>query len=126
MVDIRSDLYSLGCTFYFLLTGQVPFPGGTSWKSWCGRPRRNARGRAARPDIPQEVASIVRCLMAKQPAHRYQRPAELVLDLMPLARRSYAWPAAKSPPPASADTLDSDSNTGQSPAAWEFGRNEGL
>jgi len=94
-VDVRSDLYSLGCTFYFLLTGQVPFPGGTPLEKLIRQTREEpAAVEQLRPDIPQEVASIVRCLMAKEPSHRYQSPAELVLELMPLAAPvPFAWPA---------------------------------
>jgi eukaryotic-like serine/threonine-protein kinase len=118
MVDTRSDLYSLGCTFYFLLTGKVPFPGGTSLEKLTRHTKEEPVAvEQLRPDIPQEVASIVRCLMAKHPAHRYQTPAELVLELMPLAAPvPSAWLIAKIPPPPDADTIDTDSNTGAAPA----------
>jgi eukaryotic-like serine/threonine-protein kinase len=126
MVDIRSDLYSLGCTFYFLLTGQVPFPEGTSVEKLIRHTRDEPPTvEQLRPDIPTEVAGIVRCLMAKQPAHRYQRPAELVLDLMPLAAPvPCAWPAAKVPPPPSGDTLDTDANTSSGSAVRDGGAEE--
>jgi serine/threonine-protein kinase len=76
--DIRSDLYSLGCTFYFLLTGQVPFPGG-SWsekllKHQFDEPMPIA---ALRPEVPPEIVAIVQRLMAKQPQDRYPGPAAL-------------------------------------------------
>jgi serine/threonine protein kinase len=94
IVDIRSDLYSLGCTFYFLLAGQVPFPGGTSLEKLVRQTTEEATAiEQLRPDIPQEVASIVRSLMAKEPQRRYQTPAQLVLELMPLAAPvPSAWP----------------------------------
>jgi eukaryotic-like serine/threonine-protein kinase len=118
MVDTRSDLYSLGCTFYFLLTGKAPFAGGTSLEKLTRHTKEEPTPvEQLRPDIPQEVASIVRSLMAKQPAHRYQTPAELVLDLMPLAAPvPSAWLISKIPPPPDADTIDSDSNTGAAQA----------
>ena len=78
-VDIRADLYSLGCTFYFLLTSKPPFPGGSA-------PERLERHQKEppppvelqRPDVPPAVAAIVHKLLAKQPADRYQTPAELI------------------------------------------------
>jgi serine/threonine-protein kinase len=77
-VDIRADLYSLGCTFYFLLTGQVPFPGGTLVvkinKHQFETPLAVER---LRPQVPRPVAAIVRKLMAKRPEQRFQTPAEL-------------------------------------------------
>src|SRR5262249_8212743 len=63
--DIRSDLYSLGCTFFYLLTGRVPFPGVTATEKllrhrlddvpWVQHPR---------PDVPPAVAAVVHKLMA--------------------------------------------------------------
>jgi serine/threonine protein kinase len=88
-VDIRADLFSLGCTFFFLLSGQVPFPGRTSLEKldrlrW-GRPRPLER---LRRDVSPGIAAIVRKLMAKSPQERYQTPAELVSALEASAKES--------------------------------------
>jgi serine/threonine protein kinase len=80
--DARSDLYSLGCTLYFTLAGRPPFEGGDVvnkiYKQRMEDPEpleQVARG------VPATFAAIVRKLMAKEPAHRYQSAAELRHDL---------------------------------------------
>jgi hypothetical protein len=86
-VDVRADLYSLGCTLYFLLTGSVPFPGGTliqklDKQRWTTAPAVNQ----LRPEVPPPVAAVVRRLMAKHPDDRYQSPGELAQALDALLR----------------------------------------
>jgi serine/threonine-protein kinase len=77
--DARSDLYSLGCSFYFLLTGQPPFPGGSLAEKLIKHQfEEPAAVEQLRPDIPPEVAAVVRKLMAKRPEDRYQTAAALV------------------------------------------------
>ena len=98
--DVRSDLYSLGCTFYYLLTAKVPFPADSLaqkiYKQQFGAPVPLV---GVRPDIPPSVASVVYRLMAKEPSARYQTPAEVIADLPPLGEgstlnTSSGWPAA--------------------------------
>jgi serine/threonine protein kinase len=96
--DIRADLYSLGCTFHFLLTGQVPFPGGTliqklDKQRWATPPAVDQ----LRPEVSAGVAGVVRKLMAKRPEDRYQTPAELVAALDHLGRTGHL-PAEPRPP----------------------------
>jgi WD40 repeat protein/serine/threonine protein kinase len=99
--DIRADLYSLGCTFYFLLTGRVPFPGGTVMeKLFRHQTETPPPVRALRPDMPPLFAAVVDRLMAKRPADRFQTPAELVVALA--AAQS---PAARVAVPAAAATV---------------------
>jgi serine/threonine protein kinase len=76
--DVRSDLYSLGCTLYYLLSGQVPFPGG-SWSEKLLKHQFDEPTPLAelRPDVPVEIAAIVHRLMAKNPDERYPVPAAL-------------------------------------------------
>jgi serine/threonine-protein kinase len=84
--DIRSDLYSLGCTFYFLLSGRVPFPGGTPIEKLLRHSAEKPTPIATlRADLPPAVAAIVECLLAKHPDDRYQTPAELAEALAPFA-----------------------------------------
>jgi serine/threonine protein kinase len=89
--DIRSDLYSLGCTFYQLLAGWVPFPGGNMIQKLR---RHDSEEPVAieqvRHEVAPEVASIVRKLMAKKPEKRYQTPAELAAALEPLCGVAHA------------------------------------
>jgi hypothetical protein len=85
--DIRADLYSLGCTLYFLLAGQVPFPGGTlvqklDRQRWHTAPSVDQ----LRPEVPPALAAVARRLMAKHPDDRYRSPAELACALETLAR----------------------------------------
>jgi eukaryotic-like serine/threonine-protein kinase len=103
-VDIRSDLYSLGCTFYYLLTGRVPFPGGTSMEKMI---QQNAHEpepvEDLCPEAPLAVVTIVRRLMAKKPEDRFQTPAELAAAVAPFAKPG---PATEPPRPI---LLDADS-----------------
>jgi hypothetical protein len=81
-VDIRSDLYSLGCTFYFALTGRKPFVGKTLMEVLIQHLEAEPEPmQAFRPDVPDEVCRIVRRLMAKSPERRFPTPAELVAEL---------------------------------------------
>lgn len=85
--DIRADLYSLGCTFYFLLVGQTPFVEGSSaTKVFSHRYLQPQPVSELRDDLPAEVAAILKKLMAKDPGQRYQTPAELVKVLTPLGK----------------------------------------
>jgi serine/threonine-protein kinase len=81
-VDGRSDLYSLGATFYYLLTGRPPFPEGTAREKLAQhRLDKPAPVTSLRPDLPRAVSAIVYHLMAKHPEDRYQTPRELVAAL---------------------------------------------
>jgi serine/threonine-protein kinase len=94
--DIRSDLYSLGCTFYYLLTGQVPFPAGSSMEKLIRHTLEEPTPvEELRPDTPPEIVAVVRKLMAKRPEHRYQTPAEVVQILEPY---SVSGPTPWEPP----------------------------
>jgi eukaryotic-like serine/threonine-protein kinase len=77
-VDHRADIYALGCTFYFLLTGHPPFAEGTSLERMTAQQHRAAPSiLAERPDAPPELVAICRRMMDKLPANRYQTAAEV-------------------------------------------------
>ncbi|MGF1578997.1 MAG: WD40 repeat domain-containing serine/threonine protein kinase [Gemmataceae bacterium] len=80
--DHRADLYSLGCTFYYLLTGRVPFPGGSLIQKLDNQRWKNPEAvELLRPEIPKEIGALIRKLMAKRPEERYQTGAEVAKDL---------------------------------------------
>jgi serine/threonine protein kinase len=74
--DVRSSLYSLGCVFYYLLTGRVPFPGGSAReKHERHRVDEPIPLERLRPEVPPQAAEVVHRLMAKRPEDRYPNPA---------------------------------------------------
>ena len=78
-VDIRADIYSLGCTLYYLLAGQVPHPDGSMLDKILAHLQQAPRSLAdLRDDVSPEVVHIVERMMAKDPAERFQTPAEVV------------------------------------------------
>src|SRR5262249_35064902 len=93
-VDIRADIYSLGATFYYLLTGSAPFPEGSVAQKLIWHQSRTPRPiKALRGDVPDEIVGVVERMMAKEPAKRYKTPAEVMVALA-------GWVATPIPPPA--------------------------
>jgi eukaryotic-like serine/threonine-protein kinase len=78
-VDTRADIYSLGCTFYFLLTGHPPFPEGTVSERLIKHQREEPVSiRSDRPDVPQEVEAICHAMMIKSRQRRVQTCREVI------------------------------------------------
>ena len=82
LADIRSDLYSLGCTWYQMLTGSAPYPEGSvtnKLQAHAVKPIPDPRDK--NPQVPEGLTAVIRRLMAKKPEDRYQTPADLIEDL---------------------------------------------
>ncbi len=85
--DIRADIYSLGCTLYFLLAGAPPFTRKSHYatlkahESMAPMPLNQLRA-----EVPAELASVVGRMMAKAPAKRYQKPNDVTKALAPFLK----------------------------------------
>jgi formylglycine-generating enzyme required for sulfatase activity/tRNA A-37 threonylcarbamoyl transferase component Bud32 len=117
--DIRADIYALGCTFYFLLAGKPPYPGGTPTEKML-RHTTDPLPVIERPDVPPALEAIVHKMLAKKPADRYQTPAEVALALRPFAGPLPAGSnIALSRPAATIDPLASAKHAALSPLPEE-------
>ncbi len=86
--DVRSDLYSLGCSFFYMLTGRPPFPNGTVLQKLLQHQADHPPDpRGVRPELPVDVSGILARLLAKNPAQRYQQADELIAALSALGEK---------------------------------------
>ncbi len=86
--DVRSDIYSLGCTLYYLLTASPPYPGGTMLQkllSHGSSPPPDPR--ELRHEVSDDLTAIIHKMLAKDPKDRYPRAIDVVADLRELAFR---------------------------------------
>jgi serine/threonine protein kinase len=97
-VDIRGDIYSLGATGYYLLTGRPPFDDAkTVTQKLLAHQTRNPESiHNVRPEVPAALAAIIESMMAKNPSDRLQSPADVIRALAP-------WQSTPVAPPAEED-----------------------
>jgi serine/threonine protein kinase len=113
-VDIRADIYSLGATFYFCLTGRTPFAEGTvAQKLIWHQTRLPKPARQLRPEMPEGVSVILEKMMAKDANQRFATPADVAEALAPWTQTSIPPPPENEMPqlsPAAMGPTSSESN----------------
>lgn len=124
-VDIRSDIYSLGCTLFRLLTGKIPFTGSNPLQVLSQRLQRDAPSLlTVCDDVPQAVADIVQKMTMRDPDDRYQTPAEVAAALKdvsePLLRSAFqqAAQAATNDPNADISEPRSDEDVDEGDVSY--------
>jgi len=85
-IDFRADIYSFGATFYFMVTGQVPYDAPDA----IGVLKKHLREPLTPPEevnprISQEVSDVIKVCMAKEAANRYDSTSDLVADLQAIS-----------------------------------------
>jgi len=84
--DVRSDIYSLGCTCFYMLTGRPPFPEGTVLQKLLQHQGDEPPDvRQFRPEVPDSLIAVLRKMLAKDPRNRYADPVGLVEELKNVA-----------------------------------------
>jgi serine/threonine protein kinase len=142
-VDIRADIYSLGCTLFCLLSGQPPY--GTDEYSSLRR-KMAAHAAAPIPSLasrgvlcPSRLNEVLQQMLAKDPEHRYETPADVIAALVPFAdpgqafgllptlRPSNQWQVGSQPGTGRSgdDTLPTRVCSAGAPKSW-WGRNRRL
>ncbi len=120
-VDVRSDIYSLGCAFYHALTGRPPVPEGTAAKKLHAHQHEPPTDpRQLNPRVPDALAVILSGMMVKDPDRRYASPGALIRDLLALAEALAISVDTATLPALSARTVSGQVRalTSESPSRW--------
>ena len=114
--DTRADIYSLGCTLFFLLTGRPPFQEDTIVKLVLAQIEKEPPAlQGVRPEVPMELSWVVARMLAKDPAQRFQKPLEVADALAAFVKPGPKGAASSSPksgasPPATGTMIAADTN----------------
>jgi serine/threonine protein kinase len=93
-VDIRADIYSLGATFHFLLSGKPPFEEGSLAQKLIWHQVKQPRSICEiRPDVPAELGAVIARMMAKEPDKRYAFPVDVIEALAAWIKQPFTPPS---------------------------------